>query len=146
MKFPLLLAFLISSYVQAGIVQEHFLEFTRKTKEVTITHFDAKEKKTYNVLNTKDEKLILEVISAFSFIDPKEEFTPEGEKIITGPCFCAAPFQVTFEDKDGMKRTYPIHEHYTVTVTDDHGLSYATDVELSPESRKKLKKLLKKRQ
>ena len=145
MKYSLLLAFLISGVVQAGIVQEHFLEYTSNTREVTITHFDAKTKKTYKVLNTKDDELILEVISAFSLIDPKQEFTPEGDEIITGPCFCVAPFQVTFKAEDGKKRTYPVHEHYTVTVTDDHGLGYGTDVELSPESKKKLKKLLKKR-
>ena len=145
MKISILAIFLFSSFLQAGIVQEHFLVFTSDTKEVTITHFDAKKKKTYKILNTKDEKKISEVISAFSLIDPKQEFTPEGEEIITGPCFCVAPFQVTFESEDGEKRTYPIHEHYTITITDDHGLGYGTDVELTPESKKKLKKILEKR-
>lgn len=91
MKFPLLLAFLISGVVHAGIVQEHFLEFTSNTREVTITHFDAKKKKTYKVLNTKDGKLILEVISAFSLSDPKQEFTREGEEIIKASVIDESP-------------------------------------------------------
>ncbi|MDQ8188585.1 hypothetical protein [Pelagicoccus sp. SDUM812002] len=148
MKSPIAALLLISIgpfLCSAGVVQERFLELTTEASKVTIERASSKKNKHRLSYSTSDQETIERFKEKIELLDPVPEFTADGHEIISSPCFCVAEYVFTFEGEGMDTVVYYLHHHNEVTIGEDYGLGYATDVALTKRSKRKLRSFLRTR-